>query len=270
MKYGFVNRYGYDRTLREIIEENFIAYKSRGSFLTFSELEQFTQDNSQNADDYLFTYTEMLIDVLDEIIELYLEKLREEDRRYAGSNTQDYRTAIVSQKNRILKQIDDYLERSNHEVIKNASNQYIVLQKNANATQAFEILSDTDESIAIKILEYNHYSNKGDTETKRKLLVEIGTYFMPLREKLNISFDSKIFKTKNSKSKIVDELFEMFNFLQLRHYNEDKQYIELTDSIVLEDWYDKVYNTILFVIIAEEQIQISNEFNELKKEYYKT
>lgn len=66
---------------------------------------------------------------------------------------------------------------------------------------------------------------------------------------------------RNNKIVLVDQMFEMFNTLHIRHNNK-KQYIK---ESLREQWYDNTYNTILTVIIIDEQARINKEFKELKE-----
>lgn len=67
---------------------------------------------------------------------------------------------------------------------------------------------------------------------------------------------------KNKKIALLDQIFEMFNTLHIRHNNK-KQYIKESQR---EQWYDNTYNTILTVIIIDEQAKINKEFKRLKEE----
>ena len=56
-----------------------------------------------------------------------------------------------------------------------------------------------------------------------------------------------------------------------RHNNKEgknkQDYIASIDDAVLETWYDKAYNTLLMVIIANEQIDIQLELAQIKRDY---
>lgn len=65
-----------------------------------------------------------------------------------------------------------------------------------------------------------------------------------LTERLN---NDDLYMKKNKKIALLDQMFEMFNNLHIRHRN-DNQYIEEPQR---EKWYDYTYNTVLTVIIID-------------------
>lgn len=247
--------FNFDMTLMNDINSLFLNYKNRGNFLTFNDLEEYVYSNSKDENEFLFNYTEMLLDINFEIVKPFLEELLEKDfERYME---------LVKHLEVLERQINDFLERSNHEIIVNGENRSIIVVRNVEATEAANALSDTDESIALKILEYNHFSNKGNTDIKRSILLDLYRYFEPKREKLKKHFEGDIFKGGSSPV-IISRLFEMFNKLQIRH-SKDPQYISTDDNKLLEKWYDSTYNTFLFVIISSKQLKISEDYIMLKE-----
>lgn len=55
------------------IETLFLDYKNRGSFLTFQELMDYVASKSDNADNLLFHFTEMIIDIKENLLRPYLK-----------------------------------------------------------------------------------------------------------------------------------------------------------------------------------------------------
>jgi hypothetical protein len=115
--------------------------------------------------------------------------------------------------------------------------QIILIEKNPTVTSAAEI---SEPEIAKKIIQYNHYSLKGDIEAKKAILLTLANEVEPHRKELE--------KENASFSK---DLFFMFNNMNLRHNNKepsDKNYrsfIATMDENTLESWYDEIYQMIL-------------------------
>ncbi|MEY8560183.1 hypothetical protein AALF85_05740 [Jeotgalicoccus halotolerans] len=251
-----LNSTTYDEyySLQKGIERNFLNYKNRKSFIKFEQLEEVVRLKYDDAAFHLFNYTEMIIDLSKDIIEPYIANINE---RYAFE-------FLSNQYQALQYQIKNFLNVSNHELIENESGNLIVVEKNMLANQASQIISDLSLKDSIKILKYNHFSNEGDIETKKQILLSLANLLEPKRDDLNKKL-GKLFKQKsNGKVEIVSDLFEMFNKLHLRH-NDKHQYITSKDVFSLEHWYDSVYNTILMVIVSEEQVKIHEEFETLKK-----
>jgi N-acetylglucosamine-6-phosphate deacetylase len=76
---------------------------------------------------------------------------------------------------------------------------------------------------------------------------------------------------------MTDKSTECTNFFETFLINEppyenkcgtnQKEYIASVKDSTLEDWYDKAYNTMLMVIIANDQLEISRELKNLKGKY---
>ena len=139
----------------------------------------------------------------------------------------------------ILKEnINTFIEHFGYETyILNEEEQIILIEKNPTATYAAEI---SEPEIAKKIIQYNHYSLKGDIEAKKAILLSLANEVEPQRKELE--------KENASLSK---DLFFMFNNMNLRHNNKepsDKNYrpfIATMDKNTLESWYDEIYQMIL-------------------------
>jgi N-acetylglucosamine-6-phosphate deacetylase len=75
---------------------------------------------------------------------------------------------------------------------------------------------------------------------------------------------------KNDYAKLENDAGFLLNNFQIRHENKtganQNIYIAEIDNSNLEDWYDKAYNTLLMVIIANDQIEVSKKIKELKQE----
>ena len=79
----------------------------------------------------------------------------------------------------------------------------------------------------------------------------MATYLEPFRDELNDSEELKeVMKVNNNKKIIaVEQLFNMYNNLGLRHNNNKQYHLEMTEE-ELEQWYDDIYASTLFVILS--------------------
>ena len=112
-------------------------------------------------------------------------------------------------------------------------------------------------------MEYNHFSNKGNIERKKEILIKIASLLEPWRNDLNnnIEFKEVLKLGNNNKVLAVEKLFWMFNKLNIRHNNDGQQLTNM-DNNTVEVWYDKIYTMSLFVILGKDVAQILADFNE--------
>lgn len=154
------------------------------------------------------------------------------------------------------------VDRINHQIVqKDDDYDFIIVPQDKKSIQAAEIVASTDKDIAINILEYKHISTT--VVDKENILISIAKYMEDKRVELTESLkQDDLYIQRNNKIVLVDQMFEMFNTLHIRHNNK-KQYIKESQR---EQWYDNTYNTILNVIIIDEQAKINKEFKQLKEE----
>ena len=116
----------------------------------------------------------------------------------------------------------------------------------------------------MKVLEYNHFTNKGNIERKREILISLASYLEPLKDELNASEELKeVMKVNNKKIIAVAKLFDMYNNLGLRHNNNEQYHLEMTDE-ELEQWYDDIYTSTLFVILSLDEARILSKLKTLR------
>lgn len=242
----------YKRSLRSLIEDNFLTYKNRGLFINFEDIENAIEAGSEDSYALLFNYTEMLLDLFKHNIDEKIDYLK----TVKGNNF------IVKQYLGLKQQIENFLSLSNHELIEDIAGNSIIIEKNSLSSQAAQILSDSNLQNSLKVLEYNHFRNRGNVNRKQEILKSLADLLEPKRKKLNQEL-SPLFKKNNGSVAILNNLFEMFNRIHVRHFN-DKQYIDERNTKELEYWYDNIYNTVLMIIVAEDQIKILDEFQSLK------
>lgn len=165
-----------------------------------------------------------------------------------------FRTTLVDGGNiydDILIKMQVVLDETNHE-IREVNGHKIVLPKNYVVDQAAMLVSDT---VAYNLYEYNHFSNNGNLEVKRTILKNIADYIEPILQK----------KKGNQAAILVSD---MLNNLNIRHNNlegtKKKSFIIGMSDELLEQWYDKTYSAIVYLLISNEWGKIKTEYEQLR------
>ncbi len=130
----------------------------------------------------------------------------------------------------------------------------IIVTEDAVRDQA--IWLSQDEEMSLALLEYTHYANSGNIEAKASILTKLGKIIEPRLENA----------PQKSTADIVGYLLNSFH---LRHNNQSgkwsKEYIKDMDDTEREEWLDKLYNSIVHLIIEDEQKSINKEVVEFRK-----
>lgn len=248
------SEYDSSHSIRRLIDANFIKFLKVGPFTSLKNLIDYIKAQSSNDEEALILISEMLL----YIICTYQQSISGFGRNIPG------RWILEIEKNMdyLKKHIYEMVDRIHHQVVqKDDDYDFIIVPQDKKSIQAAEIVAYTDEDIAIKILEYKHISTTVDD--KEKILISIAKYMEDKKVELTESLkEDDLYLQKNNKIVLVDQMFEMFNKLHIRHKNNN-QYIEDYER---EIWYDNTYNTVLTVIIIDEQAKINKEFKKLKEE----
>lgn len=235
----------YSSSLKDAISDLFLYYKRRGTVISYSNMIEHIQRNIPNKTQQLFIFSEFLEDFFNELWEEFTYK----EQQFFS---------ILDQN------IKSFLELSNHELITLENGNKIIVEKNVYASEVSQIVSETNIQEAMKVLEYNHFSNKGNIERKKEILISLAAYLEPFRDELNASEELKeVMKVNNKKVIAVSKLFDMYNNLGLRHNNSDQYHLEMTEE-ELEEWYDNVYTSTLFVILSLDEARILSKLKTLR------
>lgn len=150
----------------------------------------------------------------------------------------------------IIKKINTVLDETSHK-IERINDFNIVVPKNYAVDQAAML---TTEDIAWKLYEYNHFSNNGKIDSKKTILKSIADYIEPILQN----------KKGNQAAILVSD---MLNNLNIRHNNLDgnkkKDFVTKMNKKTLEQWYDKTYNAIVYLLISEEWKKTRNEYGQM-------
>ena len=237
----------YETSLNSAISDNFLDYPNRSTFTSYSQMVEFVGLNIYNTTEQLFVFSEFLVDIFCNLA----EKFTEEESEFIQI---------------IFDNIKRFLELSNHELITLDNGNKIIVEKNVYASEASQIVSETSIEEAIKVLEYNHFSNKGNIQRKKEILIALANYLEPFRRELNYSEELKdIMKVNNQKVIAFEKLFEMYNNFGLRHNNSNQYHLDLADD-ELEQWYDDIYTSTLFVILSMDESRILSKLKTLREE----
>ncbi|MGT2735908.1 hypothetical protein ACVRXS_01855 [Streptococcus orisratti] len=230
----------------------FIKYPNRNGFISYADIITYFENRYiSGSDELLFIFSEFIIDFLN-YLDIFNSELLSE---YLPVNEESY-TALEGIEIGIRKNVSRFLDLSNHELVKLENGRQIIVEKNVYASQVSQIISETNIQEAMKVLEYDHFENKGNIQRKQEILISLASYLEPLRAELNSSEELKeVLKVNNKKIIAVEKLFEMFNQFGLRHNNNKQYHADLTDE-ELEQWYDDIYTSTLFVILSLDEARI--------------
>ena len=236
----------YETSLNSAISDNFLDYPNRSTFTNYSQMIEFVGSNIYNTTEQLFVFSEFLVDIFCNLA----EKFTDEESEFIQV---------------IFDNITRFLELSNHELITLENGDKIIVEKNVYASEVSQIVSETSIQDAIKVLEYNHFSNKGNIQRKKEILIALANYLEPFRRELNNSEELKdTMKVNNQKVIAFEKLFEMYNNFGLRHNNSNQYHLDLADD-ELEQWYDDIYTSTLFVILSMDESRILSKLKTLRE-----
>ncbi len=126
---------------------------------------------------------------------------------------------------------------------------------------AISVAEIVDKNLSYRVIEYNHHTMKGDLDRKKATLIVLADKLEPRRSEL---------KTINPN--LEDDLFFLFNNVNLRHNNIDpngKNYektVSAMKNCELEKWYDNVYQMCLLAFLELDHIERKNRVKKLKKD----
>lgn len=245
MERYFERRY-HQTSLNSAISDNFLDYPNRSTFTSYSQMIEVIISNIYNTTEQLFVFSELLVDIFNNLEGKFTEK--------------ECQFIQV-----IFDNITRFLELSNHELITLENGDKIIVEKNVYASEVSQIISETNIQDAIKVLEYNHFANKGNIQRKKEILISLANYLEPLRKELNNSEELKeVFKVNNQKIIAFEKLFEMYNNFGLRHNNAKQYHLDMTNE-KLEQWYDNIYTSSLFVILTLDEARILLKLKTLRE-----
>ena len=237
-------------TINDIFARNFRNWNYRNNFLSLQELRDELGLNIQNFEP-VEGYVYKKIGENDFL--LFCELFANLGDSFAG----EIQYAGLAEKYRdVFDTMKIDLAVLNYSFRRLDDGRIIVVETNPAATAASEIV---DPDLSDKIIEYNHYLLRGDLAKKREILRALSHKYDAIKPSL-----------KSINSGLEDKSSFLLNNLNIRHNNKDKQskdyrkfVADMSDSD-LERWYDETYQTILFALLAVDQIARNQAIDELK------
>lgn len=253
-------------SLSSVFNKNFWLYENyrKIQFRSYDDVKNYFENNF-SGNDRLFAYTEFIIDLNSFLI--------------SNSDVPTFsKVTLMQQFPKIKERIDYFLAKTNHELKKLEDGRQIIIEKNVYASEVSQIISETSIQDAIKVLEYNQFVNKGNIQRKKEILLSLAGYLEPYLKEFErpkkLSDESKVIynelkevlRLNKDRTKIIafDMLSEMYNQGGLRHNNNKQYHLNMNDE-ELEQWYDNIYSSTLFVILSLEMGRNLSKLNELKK-----
>lgn len=149
------------------------------------------------------------------------------------------------------------LSKLNHKAVYIAEEEKVlVVEDKPEVTAVAEIINS---DLHYDIIRYNHHSLKGDIESKRSILLKLSNELEPKRKEINAI-----------NSKLEDDIFYMFNNLNIRHNNRSKkdknykEYVAKMNKDRLEKWYDELYQMILLAFLLLDNKDRTTKVKELR------
>lgn len=148
------------------------------------------------------------------------------------------------------RNIEILLDHLNYECLNiKKEDKILLVPKNPAATSVAEM---STKDTALAILMYNHSTLKGDLSQKQNLLLKIYLEYEKLLQKGIDGFSDYFDKTRG-----------LVNKLNIKHNN--KKEIENLDNKQLEEWYDELYQLLLFCVLIKDNVKRKNKAEEFLK-----
>jgi len=236
-------------SINDVFEQYFRRWKFRSNYLSLEELRRelglyisnyhpdYRTGNKLDANDF-FTYCELIANLGNSFI-----------AELAEQNLKTKMEAIIT-----TLRLD--LEMMNCHFKKLDDSRIIVVETNPAATAVSEIV---EPDLSDKIIEYNHYLLRGDLARKREILRALSHKYDAIKPTL-----------KSINSGLEDKTSFLLNNLNIRHNNKDnqskdyKKFVAGMSDTSLEHWYDETYQTLLFAILAVDQVARNQAIDDLK------
>lgn len=238
-----IDDFGNNLSLSEYCQVNFINIPFRGTCLTLDDFDSFYNIHFEKVPsnfnlDYLILFCEYTYNFL-----IYL-------------NPPYGNCAINSAHQIYLQQIYKVIEEIGYMYSVNEMGITIFVPKSPEAISVSEII---EPEVSYRVIEYNHYSLKGDIEKKKAIL-------LLLADKI----ESKRIELRNINKTMETNIFMLFNNMNIRHDNcskESPHYIEYVANMPrkeLEQWYDEAYQLSLLAFLELDNVERNRKILDLK------
>ncbi len=169
-----------------------------------------------------------------------------------GFHFYDTNITIAAREN--VRKVLDWLNYEAKEL--EAEEKVLVVEKNAATTALAEI---SEPSFALSVIQYNHYTLKGDLEAKKEILLSMGRQLE--LHKLNLADVDMM---------LAEGINYLMNNLNLLHDNCKKKDVFYRDVVgrmppkKLEEWYDDLYQMLLLAFLELDHVERDKRYRELR------
>ena len=238
----------YDRTLFEFVDERcFKDWRYRGHFVDVKDFLEAVNYNeikksAKNGDTEAFM---TLIELIYNLWSLAYHDIVDE-KSLSGWNNNFFHLREV---------MLDNLEKYNHKAY---IERILIIEDKPEVTAVAEIV---EQDLALDIIRYNHRSLQGEIESKKKILISLGSELEPKRKELQAL-----------NKQLSEDIFFMLNNINIRHNNRSKKdmakykdYVAKMTKARLEKWYDELYQMMLLAFLLLDNVQRTANVKELKE-----
>lgn len=237
------------KSLYDIFNESFAHFYFRGTCLSLNEFDKrndfhFVKNPNNFNIDYLVSFCEYL-----QNLTIGLESSTTLD--WFGDKRQVNVPFILEQIRIVIESIG-YMASSEDNVT--------IFVERSPAAIAVSESNQIPTNLSYKVIQYNHYSMSGNVEKKKQIIIQLAGILEPK--------SGELYKAN---AKLKDDLFFLFNNLNLRHNNIDpcnkgkyKEYVANMDKATLEDWYDRTYQMCLLAFLELEYSEQRKDIDALK------
>ncbi len=247
----YIDKFGANHTIFEFVDDGFfIKWKQRYSCINCKDMMEVLK-----IDKISKRYKVGIIDAL-----IYLEFLVNIIKIFEKGIKKfpfpSFKLTVSEEYEQLKNNILSLIEHLNMEVKYFCKEEKaIIVEKNKAATAVAEIV---DDNLAHKVIEYNHYLLKRNISKKKHILNEIHSELEPKRQIL-----------ENLNKILSDNVFYMFNNINIRHNNREKgknykEFVSKMSDKELEGWYDETYQLALLAILLLDNIPRTEAIKKLK------
>ncbi len=241
--------YGQDKdgkSLSQCISDNFLDFHFRGTCLTLEEFDrkhEFNfEESPRNFDtDYFVSFCEYVWNFVTFLQDGYF--FRYHNKMFFWQHIEKLIDAIGYERTQ--------------------ENGFTIFVPKDNVAIAVSESPLIPDDVSYKVIAYHHHSMKGDLEAKKETIRKLADLLEPKRENL-----------KNENKKLANDLFGMFNKMNIRHNNCDPsdeskycKYIAEMSSKDLETWYDEIFQMCLLAFMELDHVERKAKINELKSHF---
>ena len=240
----------YDLTLFEFVDQCcFRDWSYRGHFVNVNDFLEAVNYNeiiksAKNGDTEAFM---MLIELTYNLWSLAYHDIIDKDSSSKWNNNFFHLRDVML----------DNLEKYNHKAYIDGERIFIIEDK-PEVTAAAEIV---EQDLAVDLIRYNHRSMQGEIESKKKILISLGSELEPKRKELQAL-----------NKQLSEDIFFMLNNLNVRHNNRSKkdmgkykEYVAKMTKARLEKWYNELYQMMLLAFLLLDNVDRTENVKELKE-----